>query len=141
MEVFFVKTNKVHIKRGIFYLAISLCVGFLLFTVLICICAIILSKVDLPLSILPPLTLGIISVCTCVCAYIFAYLIKKNGLILGVTFAALIYLCILLVSTIQGFDVFTQLSAIKAFTLITSGAFGGYFGALKCNQKRKIKRK
>ncbi len=135
------KTNKIHLKRGFFYLAVSLCIGFLLFAVLICICAVILSKVDMPLSILPPLTLGIISVCVCICAFTFAYLIKKNGLILGVIYAVVINLLILLVSTVQGFDIFTQLSAIKAFTIITSGALGGYFGMLKSIQKRKIKRK
>ncbi len=134
------KTNKLNIKKGVFYLAISLCIGFLFFLALMCVFALVLSNVDLPLNLLPPLTLAITGIATGISAFVFAYLVKKYGLILGSCFGIFIYVIIIIISAIQGYEVLTQLSAIKAFTMISAGAFGGYIGMLKSVKKRKVRR-
>ncbi len=132
--------NKCTFKKYVFYSMISMILGFIVFSAMLCVLAIVLCNVDLPLNILPPITLGALCVAVFFASFVFALLIKRKGLIFGAVFGLVVYTILLIVSAVHGANLLTQLSAIKAFSIICSGAFGGYLGILKSEHKRKIRR-
>ncbi len=134
------KKNKYNIKKTIVFLFISFAFGFVIFASLMCALAITLCNVDLPLNLLPPLTLLITCLAVLTSAFVFAFLVKKMGLLLGVLFGFVVYTILIIIALVQNVNIFTQLAAIKAFSIICSGALGGYLGVIKATQKRRIRR-
>lgn len=124
-------------KGGWNLLAGSVC-GFLAFAGILCVCAAVLCKVDLPMNVLAPMMIGVVCISVFVAALVLGALQKRRGLLLGSGFGLAVFLLLWLVSVLQGGLMLTQLAAIKAFSVVIAGAFGGYLGVLRGEAKKRL---
>ncbi len=124
-------------KTKIWHVLLASTCGLAVFTALLCLAAVLLTQVDVPMSLLVPITMIIICSGVAVCAMVFAMLEKKRGLIYGALIGLCAFMLLWLISIINGSNMLTQLAAIKAFSVICCGALGGYIGMLKAEKHRK----
>ncbi len=131
--------QKKNIKGKIFHFLISVFIGFAVFAALFCVFALIMCNVDVPLNTLPSLAMLAICVAVFIGGMVLARFEKKRGLIYGSLMGVFTFLVLWLASILNGSVLLSQLAVIKAFSIICSGAFGGFLGVISAEKKRKIR--
>ncbi len=131
--------QKKNIKSKLFHLVLSLLIGFAAFTALMCLSALIMCNIDVPLNTLSSISMLSICVSVFVAGMILAMFEKKRGLIYGALMGVFTFFALWLAGIINGGVLLSQLAVIKAFSIICSGAFGGLIGVIKSETRRKIR--
>lgn len=123
-------------KRGIFVqIAISAVGSAAVLLVMLTLCSLLATALDLPETIINPLATTSIAVSTFVSGMIFSGMFGKNGLLFGGIIGIITFLLLFVTAMIFGLQAFTGTGLIKLITLVIAGAFGGYSGILLKEKK------
>ncbi len=131
--------QKKNVKGKVFHLILSLLIGFAAFTAIMCVSALVMCNVDVPLNTLSSISMLAICASVFVAGMVLAMLEKKRGLIYGALMGVFTFVVIWLAGIINGGVLLSHLAVIKAFSIICSGAFGGFVGVIKSESRRKIR--
>ncbi len=131
--------KKNNIKSKIIHLAVSFFFGFTIFTLVMFLSALLLCNVDIPLNALSSISMLAVCVAVFVASMVLAGFEKKRGLIYGCLMGVFTFFVLWLASIINGGVLLSELAVIKAFSIICSGAFGGFVGVIKSEKRRKIR--
>lgn len=109
--------------------------GLLATTVLLLLFSFVMTKEDIPFSLVNPLSVGALIAGAMLASFMAARRIREKGMLIGIQCGTVIFLVLLLASFLTRFDVGFQ-AIIKYAVSAISGAIGGVLG-VNAKTKRK----
>lgn len=128
------------LKQFITGCSISCLIALIIGAALISLCAVILTKADMPHSLLEPITTILTAIATLISVYLGSLSANKASpsLGMGVSSGAMVFAVIFLVSLIFGDGEISGQTMIKLLALVSAGGIGSLAGG---NHQRKKKLK
>ncbi|MEG1016529.1 MAG: TIGR04086 family membrane protein [Oscillospiraceae bacterium] len=104
--------------------AASVVVAAILFAV----CAVVITKVDLPRQLLQPISTVLTACSTLLSTFFMGKKRRKNGLVLGISVGGAVFFVVLLLFAIFGDKQITSQLLFKLLALLSAGGVGGIIG-------------
>lgn len=111
-------------------------ISILLSGVLLFILSLVLTKIDIPFSLITPISVVILGFSTLIGSFIGAKKFGRKGLFIGLCTSLVIYLTLLLLNLSIEPQGFGTIAIIKAVVILATGIAGGVFGVNKKNHAR-----
>ena len=111
-------------------------ISILLSGVLLFILSLFLTKIDIPFSLITPISVVILGFSTLIGSFIGAKKFGRKGLCIGLCTSLVIFLTLLLLNLSIEPQGFGTIAIIKAVVILTTGITGGVFGVNKKNPTR-----
>lgn len=135
-----VKKTAILKKDGLSFLLpflISLATAILLTVVQFSLICYLLCKIDLPLTLLSPLSSAAACLSALLAGMLLAYLLGRRGMLSGFAQGILLFLIILISALIEGKTSFSALAFVKLIGFCAAGGIGGYLGILLADKRRR----
>lgn len=101
--------------------------------------SVFLCNADFPMKLVSPLATTAAGVCLLAASFLFGFLEKQKGLLLGILFATVCNLILLGISFFSNGMILNVVMLYKAAAVLCFGAVGGYLGMLSAEHASKLK--
>ena len=97
----------------------------------------LLCKIDLPLTLLSPLSTIAACLSTLLAGMLLAYLLGQRGMLTGFAQGIFLFLILLISALIGGKTSFSALAFAKLIAFCAAGGIGGYLGIVLADKRRR----
>ncbi len=111
-------------------------ISILLSGILLFILSLVLTKMDIPFSLILPISIVILGFSTLIGSFIGAKSFGKKGFFIGLCISLVIFLTLLLLNLSIEPQGFGTIAIVKAVVILITGITGGIFGVNKKNPAR-----
>ncbi len=122
----------IHALISAIVLGVLLCAMMAAFSVFLC-------NTDFPTKLVSPLATTAAGICLLAASFLFGFLEKQRGLVLGLAFALVCNVVLFGVSFLMNGMVYDTSALYKAAAVLCFGAMGGYLGMLMAEHASKLR--
>lgn len=122
----------IHALVSVIVFGVLLCAMMAAFSVFLC-------NTDFPTKLVSPLATTAAGLCLLAASFLFGYLEKQRGLVLGLVFALVCNVVLFGTSFLMNGPVYDPSALYKAAAVLCFGAMGGYLGMLASEHASKLR--